>query len=235
MKNKVFIVSFIMAVALNAFFFKVFRIMSPRVISIMESEVVFVEAADSAPGLQLREDSGDQAKAGQSFSLPGVYQKIYSPDMPYTVQALRQDTPLAGKDPYEDVKKLVSYRMKFDPVLPAGNVGLAGAAAAALTEPGIQSGKNLQSITLSTELAKHFDEEAMGKAFSEKGVRLTGSCIVRVTFRGKRDLSVLVEGDTCSAGPGMLREIFLRTRKPSPLAPDRISGKIGLRDSDDRR
>jgi hypothetical protein len=75
----------------------------------------------------------------------------------------------------------------------------------------------------------------MEKAFGEKGVRLKESCVVRVTFRGKRDLSVMVEAGACSAGPGLLREIFLRARKPAAFAPDRISGKIDLRDPDDRR
>ena len=88
MENKIFAVSFVLAVALNALFFLIFRIQGPKTISITESEVYLIDySAEDADWKTEADRTHEPSKMQPFFPFPAftrksIHEICATPSMP---------------------------------------------------------------------------------------------------------------------------------------------------------
>ncbi len=231
MENKIFAVSFVLAVALNALFFLIFRIQGPKTISITESEVYLMDySAEDADWKTEADRTHEPSKMQPFFSVPGVYQKIYTRDMRYSVNALKDETRTPEFDPFKDDKKLITRSMDFSPDIQAGKTRwtsrLSSLETVCLDNWIDAEGGKLQ-VALSEELLKYFHQDIFSREFSGTGLILNKDSDVHIIFFSKNSFSVLTSSrEENTDFSRKLTMVFQKSSKHLHYMPDKISGKI---------
>lgn len=108
MKSKIFLISLAISFFLNFLFFYVFRVDFPEEVNITESEVYLIDEPNS--GVIKRGSAKVSMKNNRDFfSLPGIYQKIPSKKMRYSVKTFSKERE---EQPYNPLNKL--KKMEFE-------------------------------------------------------------------------------------------------------------------------
>ncbi|MBN1521633.1 MAG: hypothetical protein JW928_03790 [Candidatus Aureabacteria bacterium] len=234
MKNKVFIFSFAGAVFLNIMFFTVLRIQSPKVISIMESEVYLMD--DVSESGEMFPDMSESDGAGAVtpfFSLPGVYQKIYSPEMKYKVDTLKDESALPEYDPFSEDQKIVSKSMDFVPEIRTAALSLTRDLVSrekeCLEKWGGGRAKGEGRVLLTESLKGYFDESVIQESFLSSGISLQGELAVHIVFFSKNSFSVMIKDGPSdeSLDPFQVNQAFQKAfKKNHAYVPEKLYGKI---------
>ena len=234
MKNKVFVCSFISALIVNALFFKVIHIKSPKIINITESEVYLLDDVSGYEG----DDASSALSAGtqrvtSSFSLPGVYQKISTAEMNYRISTIKDDSVFQEYDPFKEDQKLVSGAMDFTASVEAPEMVISDDIRSREEKclgKWLPDSEKRTRIILTENLRHYFDEDVINREIAGSGLNVNTDLNIQVLFFNEDSFSVLVEDENREGGiKSMITMIFHKAFKKTEAVPGRILGRINLR------
>ena len=234
MKNKVFLFSFIVAVILNTLFFKAFHIKGPKVISIMESEVYLLDNIDQY------DDGGEEISDGKSapkitpfFSLPGIYQKVYSRDMNYSINALKEEAAIKEYNPFQDDRKIFVANMDFepsiknleDPVLTKQESD-----EKRCIDKWLQGEQKEGRLEITKDIVHYFDEKILNEELLNTEIDFRGAMTFQVVFFNKRSFSIIIDDpEVEKTDRSRITQIFYKAYIRNDIVPDKLLGKIRQR------